>query len=208
MSIALDITYLGRSAFRLRGKEITVMTDPPAGSKIQADIVTLTQKDADRDPIGELGSTTRIVAGPGEYEVADVLIAGIATVTEPSVGAQSTAYVFRFDDLAVCHLGGARSRLNAQQLEEIGNVDVLMIPVGGNGVLGAAEAAEVVHQLEPKLVVPMEYRIDGLVPDRDPVDHFCREMGTKEFAPESKLSVTKNTLPSEVRVVVLESKRG
>jgi L-ascorbate metabolism protein UlaG (beta-lactamase superfamily) len=204
----LDITYLGHSAFRLRGKDVTIVTDPPPGSKIQADIVTLTRTDGKQPATDELGAATRLVAGPGEYEVADVLIAGVATATEPSVGALSTAYVFRFDDLAVCHLGGARAKLTPQQIEEIGNVDVLLVPVGGNGLLNAAAAAEVVHQLEPKLVIPMEYRIDGMAPEREPVDHFCREMGTKEFAAESKVSVTKNTLPSEVRVIVLESKRA
>jgi L-ascorbate metabolism protein UlaG (beta-lactamase superfamily) len=70
--------------------------------------------------------------------------------------------------------------------------------------MGPADAAQVVHQLEPKLVIPMEYGLDG----GEPVDHFCREMGTKQFAAESRASVSRNTLPSEVKVVVLESKRA
>jgi len=175
--------------------------------KVQADIVTVSHDDPRHSFFEGVGGAARRVKGPGEYEVADVLIAGVATASEAMQGASNTAYVLRFDDLALCHLGGLRSKLNAKQIEDIGTIDVLLVPVGGNGSLEPAEAAEVVHQLEPRIVVPMEYRIDGLASDLEPVDHFVREMGSKEFTSEPKLAVTRSSLPPDLRVVVLETRR-
>jgi L-ascorbate metabolism protein UlaG (beta-lactamase superfamily) len=209
----LEITYLGRSAFRLRGKEVTVVTDPfppdrqHGMGKPQADVVTVSHPDPHHCFVEGVGGVAKRIDGPGEYEVADILIAGVATASQAMQGAANTAYVLRFDDLAVCHLGAIRSKLDAKQIEEIGNVDILLVPVGGNGALGPAVAAEVVHQLEPRIVVPMEYRINGHDAQREPVDHFVREMGSKEFATEPKLTVTRNSLPQDLRVVVLETRR-
>lgn len=192
---------------------MTVVTDPfPPGTdrgmgKLEADVVTVSHDDPNHNNVGAVGGAARAVQGPGEYEVADILIAGVATESEPMTGPTNTAYVLRFDDIAVCHLGGLRSKLDAKQIEEIGNVDVLLVPVGGNGFVGPAAAAEVVHQLEPRVVIPMEYRIDGGQSDLEPVDHFLREMGSKEFTTEPKLTVSRNSLPPELRVVVLESRR-
>jgi L-ascorbate metabolism protein UlaG (beta-lactamase superfamily) len=205
---------LGHSAFRLRGKDVTVVTDPfppslgLAMGKPQAQIVTVSHGSQNHSYAEGVGGHPHVVRGPGEYEVADVLIAGVATATEPGNGPLNTAYVLRFDDLAVCHLGDMRDKLTDKQVEEIGAIDVLLIPVGGGSTLGSAEAAEVVSHLEPSLVIPMHYKLPGSkVPNLEPVDHFCREMGNKEFQPEAKLAVTRSSLPSEIRVVVLENKR-
>jgi L-ascorbate metabolism protein UlaG (beta-lactamase superfamily) len=201
----LEITYLGRSAFRLRGKEVTVVTNPETvdgAAKLQADIVTSSApSDGDLPAAG----ITRQVRGPGEYEMADILIHGVATDAQPEVGPTNTAYVFRIDDLVLCHLGGLTKKLTSEQLEEIGNIDVVFVPVRSGDSLGPTEAAEVVHQLDPKLVVPMELEradTEGMP------ETFLREMGTAGVTPEPKLTVTRGSLPSEVRVVVLEPKRG
>ena len=176
--------------------------------KVGADIVTVSHPSPNHAYTQGVGNNPRIVDGPGEYEVADVLIAGVATDSTPLRATENTAYVLRFDDLSVCHLGDLRKRLSDAQVEEIGAIDVLLVPAGGGGALEATEAAEVVHQLEPSLVIPMHYRVDGVKVDSlQPVDLFCREMGSKEFVPEPKLSVTRSSLPAEVRVVVLEVRR-
>lgn len=210
----MEILYLGHSAFRLRGKDVTVVTDPfpPAigfsMGKPAADVVTVSHRSPNHSFVQGIGNEPRVVEGPGEYEVADVLIAGVATGMEPARGPTNTAYVLRFEDVAVCHLGDLRDKLTDAQVEEIGSIDVLLIPTGGGSIIGPTEAAEVVHQLEPSLVIPMHYRIDGVKVDGlEPVDTFCREMGSKEFVPEQKVTVTRGSLPSEVRVVVLENRR-
>lgn len=176
--------------------------------RVSADIITVSHASPNHSFVQGVGGAPRTVDGPGEYEVADVLIAGVATAAQPGRGTANTAYVLRFDDLAVCHLGDVNNKLSNQQIEELGNIDVLMVPVGGGNGLGASAAAEVVAQLDPSLVIPMHFRLDGGAVQRlDPVDYFCREMGLKEVAPEAKLTVTKSSLPSDLRVVVLENKR-
>jgi L-ascorbate metabolism protein UlaG (beta-lactamase superfamily) len=199
---------MGRSAFRLRGKEVTVVTDPYAAgesaTKLHADIVTSSAPGDDDLPVA---GVTRQVRGPGEYEVADILIHGVATDAQPGVGPTNTAYVFRIDDLVLCHLGALTRKLGPEQIEEIGNIDVVFVPDKNGDDLGPTEAAEVVHQLDPKLVIPMELTSDrpgnGALPET-----FLREMGATGVSPEAKVSVTRGSLPSEVRVVVLEPKRG
>lgn len=176
--------------------------------KVAADIVTVSHSSPNHSFTAGIGGEPRVVEGPGEYEIADVLIAGVATAEEPENGPTNTAYVVRFDDLAICHLGDLRNKLTDKQVEDIGSIDVLLVPVGAGGALGPSKAAEVVAQLEPSLVIPMHYRFNGgTVEGLEKVDPFVREMGSKEFVPQPKLSITKTTLPPDLAVVVLENKR-
>lgn len=173
-----------------------------------ADIVTVSHRTPNHAFTEGVANGPRVIEGPGEYEVADVLIAGIATSTGAGNHASNTAYVLRFDDLAVCHLGDVQAKLTDKQVEELGSIDVLLVPVGGGKALGPSSAAEVVSQLEPSLIVPMHYRLEGgPVDGLEPVDLFCREMGSKEWVAEPKLVVTRGSLPQAVRVVVLENRR-
>lgn len=210
----MEITYLGHSAFRMRGKEVTIVTDPYSADlgmsmgKPSADIVTVSHKSANHSYMKGVLGDPRVIQGPGEYEVRHVLIAGVATSTQPRKGPLNTAYVLRFDELAVCHLGDVSSKLTNQQIEEIGSIDVLMVPVGGNPVLDASGASQVIAQLEPTVIVPMHYPLQGSQSkSTQTVEHFCREMGIKEWTAEPKLTVTRGSLGHEVRVIVLENKR-
>jgi L-ascorbate metabolism protein UlaG (beta-lactamase superfamily) len=210
----MEITYLGHAAFRLRGKDVTIVTDPypPTASlamgKPAANLVTVSHPSPNHSYVAGVGNEPHVINGPGDYEVSDVLVAGVATAMQPGTGTVNTAYVLRFDDLVVCHLGDVRTKLTDKQVEELGSIDVLLVPVGGGGALGPGEAAAVVAQLDPSVVVPMHYQLDGSpVAGLEPVDAFCREMGSKEWTPEPKLSVTRSSLPPDVRVVVLENRR-
>ncbi|MGI8824521.1 MAG: MBL fold metallo-hydrolase [Chloroflexota bacterium] len=210
----MEITYLGHSAFRLRGKDVSIVSDPfppslgLAMGKPSANIVTVSHDSANHSYVKGVGGEPRVIDGPGEYEVSNVLIAGVATSMEPMTGPTNTAYVLRFDDLAICHLGDAHDKLTNQQIEQIGDIHVLLIPVGGGKSLSPVQASDVVAQLEPQLIVPMHFRLAGAEMDGlEPVDHFTREMGVKEFVPEAKLMVTKSSIGHETRVIVLESRR-
>jgi L-ascorbate metabolism protein UlaG (beta-lactamase superfamily) len=192
-----------------------VVTDPFPPSmgfsmgKVNADIVTVSHASPNHSYVDGVAGQPRVVNGPGEYEIASVLIAGVATSVRPNNGPVNTAYVLRFDDLAICHLGDVKSKLSDDQVEEIGSIDVLFVPVGGVGALEPSQAAEVVSQLDPSIIIPMHYHLTGgTVEGLKPVDLFCREMGSKEWSPEPKLTVTRSTLPGEVRVVVLDQRRA
>lgn len=210
----MEIIYLGLSAFRLRGKEVTIVTDPfppdmgLSMGKVSATIVTVSHGSPNHSFTEGVADSPRVVSGPGEYEIADVLIAGVATSMEAGTGPTNTAFVFRFEDLAVCHLGDIQQRLTDKQLEELGNVDVLLVPAGGGKAVGPTEASLIVAQLEPSLVVPMHYKLPGVnVNGLEPVEIFCREMGTKDVVPEQKVSVSRGSLGQETRVTVLEPRR-
>jgi L-ascorbate metabolism protein UlaG (beta-lactamase superfamily) len=150
-----------------------------------------------------------VVQGPGEFEIAGVLIMGVPTYHDKESGARmgkNTAYVLEMDDVRVCHLGDLGHVPTADQVEELSGVDILLAPVGGGDTIGGAAAAETVSLLEPKLVVPMHYRTAASKGELEPLDRFLKEMGAPGAQNESqpKLSVTKSTLPQETHVVVLD----
>jgi len=150
-----------------------------------------------------------VLRGPGEYEVREVLVTGIAAYHDDEKGTargRNTVFAIRLDDLVVCHLGDLGHELSAADLERLGDVDIVLVPISGAEVnLTAAKAAEVIHQLEPKVVVPMSYDPDDKKKDR-PFDRLLHELGVKELTPVPKLSVTRGSLPENVQVVALDSR--
>jgi L-ascorbate metabolism protein UlaG (beta-lactamase superfamily) len=143
------------------------------------------------------------IDGPGEYEVGGVMIAGVRTYHDKQKGAElgaNTVYVIHMDDVVFCHLGDLGHELTTHQLDEIGNVDVLFIPVGGGETIGPAQAVSVISQIEPRIVVPMHYAIPGqrsFDVELAPLEKFTHEIGMKEIVAEDKLSVTSTSLPPE-----------
>lgn len=211
----MEITWLGHSCFQLRGKHVTLITDPfspqPDYSlgKISAPIVTISHNHAGHNYVEGVGGDPRIIRGPGEYEISDVLITGVASYHDNKRGLErgrNTIYVIHIDDLVICHLGDLGHVLQEAQLEEVADADVLLIPIGGQNTINASEAAEVISQVEPRLVIPMHYPpavVDGNRDSPDPLDKFCREMGIESITPQPKLSVTRTSLPPEMQVIIL-----
>ncbi|MEX0786435.1 MAG: MBL fold metallo-hydrolase [Dehalococcoidia bacterium] len=212
----LEITWLGHSCFRLRGREAAVVTDPCAKStgytigRPNADIVTVSHDHPAHNNVAAVQGDPRVVQGPGEFEIAGVLIIGIRTYHDAEKGAargKNTAYVIELDDVLICHLGDLGHVPTPEQVEELSGADILLAPVGGGTTIGGAQAAETVSLLGPKLVIPMHYQTpatkDG---DLEPLDRFLNEIGAKGALDERqpKLSVTKSTLPHETKVQVLE----
>lgn len=211
----MDITWLGHACFRLRGREAAVITDPYGRAlglslgRPAAEIVTVSHDSPNHNAVEAIGGNPRAVRGPGEYEIGGVMIAGVATPGERSPGGkdgQNTAYAIDIDDLTVCHLGDLGRTLTPEQIEALKDPDVLLIPAGATCTLEIAEIAEVVSQLEPKLVVPMHYALPGLDLPLEPLERFCREMGVEEpRITQPKLTVTRSSLPGETTVVLLET---
>ena len=211
----MELTWLGHSAFRIRGKEVTVLTDPPAPStgysigRVNADIVTISHNHPGHNYEKSAGSGAYVVHGPGEYEIKNVLITGVQTYHDDERGARlgrNTVYLLHFDDLLVCHLGDLGHLLDDRQQEVVNGCDVLLLPVGGGNALDAKRAVEVVGQVEPQVIVPMHYATPALKPAAgtlDPVEKFCHEMGVEVSEPLPKLVVTRGGLPPEPQVVLL-----
>jgi L-ascorbate metabolism protein UlaG (beta-lactamase superfamily) len=211
----MEITWLGHSCFRLRGKEAAVVTDPcdkTTGYSIgrpQADVVTVSHDHAAHNQTGAVAGTPRVVQGPGEFEISGVLITGIPTFHDAKKGEElgkNVAYVIEIDDVRICHLGDLGHVPTSEQAEELSGVDILLAPVGGGTTLDATAAAETVSLLGPKLVIPMHYKTASSKGELQPVDRFLKEMAAGEPERQPKLSVTPSTLPAETKVLVLEPK--
>ncbi|MCL4389810.1 MAG: MBL fold metallo-hydrolase [Patescibacteria group bacterium] len=211
----MEIYPLGHSSFKIKGKNTTIITDPydPAMvghkfPKTEADIMTVSHHHGDHDHVGDFAGF--IVDGPGEYEVGGVTIFGVATFHDDKNGAErgvNMVYNLVIDGVKVCHLGDLGHKLTDAQLEKIGNVDVLLIPVGGFYTIDAKTAAAVVAQLEPRIVIPMHYLPAGKPVKLDklaPVTDFLKEMGAETVQPQSKLVTSKDKLPETTTVVVLK----
>jgi L-ascorbate metabolism protein UlaG (beta-lactamase superfamily) len=208
----MDISWLGHSCFRIRGSHATVITDPYPPTlgyslgKPTARIVTVSHQHPGHSYVQGIGGELRLVTGPGEYEISGVLIIGIATFHDEEKGrkrGRNTAYLMEVDEVSVCHLGDLGHVLTTEQVEELDNVDVLLLPVGGVSTINAPMAAEVVRQLEPKVVVPMHYKTEALNRELEPVGRFLKEMGVKEVNSQPKLSLTKSSLPATMQVFLL-----
>lgn len=210
----MDVTWLGHGCFRLRGRSAAVVTDPyppSIGLKLQrldADLVTVSHEHENHNYTQAVREAYEI-RGPGEYEVAGVSVIGIPTYHDAEKGAKegrNTVYLIEIDDLRVCHLGDLGHKLDDVEAEAVSSADVLLVPVGGHATMNAAQAAEVVRQLEPRFVVPMHYAIAGLKLSLDPIDKFLKEMGLAASEPLPKLSVQKSSGEYETKVVLLEPK--
>ncbi|MBI4283858.1 MAG: MBL fold metallo-hydrolase [Chloroflexi bacterium] len=209
----MDISWLGHSCFRIKGAHTTVITDPYSPDlgyslgQPTAQIVTVSHQHTGHSYVQGIGGEPKVVKGPGEYEISGVLIIGMATFHDQEKGSQrgkNTAYLIEVDEIAVCHLGDLGHVLTTGQVAEMGNVDVLLLPVGGVTTIDAPMAAEVVRQLEPKVVVPMHYKTGALSRELEPVDRFLKETGVKEVSSQPKLSFTKASLPANTQVFLLD----
>ena len=179
----MDINWLGHSCFRIKGNQAVIITDPfPPDlgytlGKQTAGIVTVSHDHPSHSYVDDIGGEPRIIRGPGEYEISGVLIIGIATFHDSVQGntrGKNTVYLMEIDGISICHLGDLGHVLSSEQVEEIGDIDVLLLPVGGGSTINAAMAAEVISQIEPKDVIPMHYKTPALKRELDPVDDFLR----------------------------------
>jgi L-ascorbate metabolism protein UlaG (beta-lactamase superfamily) len=215
----MEITYFGLNAIRLRGREASVLIDPYepklglAPVRLTVPIVAITHDDRTHTSMQGLGNDFHLVNGAGEWEIKGVSLHGIQTYHDQQKGAQrgkNFVYVIDIDDLRVCHLGHLGHALDEAQLDAIGSkIDVLCVPVGGGSHINASQATEIVNQIEPKLVVPISYKLPGLTllaQDLEPVDKFAKEMGTTDLTPLPKLLLTSTPSNEEPKLTLLEAR--
>ena len=214
----MDITYLGHSSFKLRGKGATVVTDPydsaMVGLKfpkhIEGDIVTVSHNHEDHNAVSQVEGTPYVVKGPGEYEIKGVGVVGLPVFHDDVQGAsrgKNTIYRIEIDGVAIVHLGDVGHALTSGQVDSLDGVDVLFVPVGGIYTIDAGQAVAIIHEVEPSIVIPMHYGRPELnqksFGELAPLATFLKEIG-KEGQPQAKFSITKDKIPEELQVVVLE----
>jgi L-ascorbate metabolism protein UlaG (beta-lactamase superfamily) len=212
----MNITWYGHSCFKIQGKDVTLITDPfgkdtglkpPATS---ADIVTISHEHFDHNNRAAIKGEPFIIDGPGEYEIKKVVVRGVESMHNEEKGEKktiNTIFVIDMEDIRICHLGdlGEKS-LSAEQLSAIGDVDVLFVPIGGVYTIGAKEAEAIIAQIEPRVVIPMHYRIKGVKGDLEKLEDakvFCQDYSLNMKDAVSKVSFKKKDLPEEETQYIL-----
>ena len=214
----MEISYLGHSSFKIRGKNVTVVLDPfdpkLLGLKfpqVNADIVTVSHGHPDHNFLSGVNAEAFIINGPGEYEIKGTSILGLSSFHDDKQGAEkgkNTIYELRMDGLSLVHLGDLGHKLTDAMTEALDGVDILFVPVGGFYTMGLTEVQETINQLEPKIIIPMHYRVPGLnaaiAEKLLPLEEFLKAVGKTDIVPLDKLSVTKDKLTEETQIVVLK----
>ena len=213
----MTISWYGHSCFKIsnQGGHSIIITDPfdkkigltpPRGN---ADVVTISHDHYDHNNIKAISGELFVVNGPGEYEVKGIRITGISSYHDKKQGEErglNTIYLIEVDDIKICHLGDmGQEKLTDKQLESIGDVDILMIPVDGVYTLNAREAVKIVKQIEPRIIIPMHYKLPGLTEKLDDVKDFLKEIGLNGQSTVDKLTLKKKDLTGkEMEVVVMK----
>jgi len=214
----VDIWWLGQACFRVKGKNVSVVFDPYDSGftgltklKVEGDIVCVSHSHQDHNFVEAVstseGGQPFVISGPGEYEKSGVNIVGISGFHDDQAGSQrgkNTIYNMAVEGVNIVHMGDfGQKKLTQEQVEQLSNCDVLLIPVGSIYTISGREAPDIISQIEPKIIVPMHYKIDGLKFDLEPVNVFLSAMGKEGLEPQTKLSVSHERLPAEPEVVLL-----
>jgi len=213
----MEITWYGHSCFRLTERNYaTVVTDPFDSKtigydalKLKSDIVTVSHDAPGHNFTDAVKGTSYTIDGPGEFEIGGVFITGVQSDSSGSKkkkdnSPRNTIYVFDYDGITVAHLGDLKQTPTQSEIESLGTVNVLLVPVGGGGGLNASKAAEVISLIEPNLVIPMHYSTSAGKLSLDSLSKFLKEMGLSKPESQPSLKVTRSSLPSETHVVVLD----
>lgn len=213
----MEIIWHGQSCFTLKGSSATLVTDPYNATngltppQFKADIVTVSHAHENHNNTAAVeGENVKVFDWPGEYESKEAMITcfELPRFLKPEEKTdlnrpQLLATYIEMEGIKICHLGGLEKRLTGEMIEAIGDVDVLLLPVGGGDMISAKTAHEVIEQVEPRIVIPMHYKIDGLKEDIAPLDVFIKEMGIHVEPIEKWVIKNRKEMPEETTGYVI-----
>lgn len=197
------ISWLGDAGIRFQTKDAVLVIDPPSAEtgfrtpKQAADIVTITTKTG-RDPKA-VGGEPILIETPGEYERKNIFVYGLGLASEPN----QVHWRVEAEEMSFGHLGNLQHPLENGELAQLEGVDVLFVPVGGNDVLTPARATELISQIEPRIVVPIQYKVSGGKASYGTLEAFLKDMGAKHGEAVEKWKLQKKDLPAEDTQVVI-----
>jgi len=207
-----EFKWFGHNCFRIRAREATIITDPVARStgyamaKQTADVVTISHDHDGHSNLNAIKPEYKVINEPGEYEMHDVFVTGIRTFHDDNKGKErgyNTVYLIEVEGIVICHLGDLGHALTEEQAEAMSNVDVLLVPAGGGDVINVSQAADVVGQLEPKVVIPMQFATAQGDKVLGSLDAFGKALGIEIPAAEEKFVLRQSDLSETMKVVVL-----
>jgi len=211
----MTIFWLGQSAIKIQDKEVTIAIDPHDKTglkmpKFQADLLLISCDKDGYNNTKAIKGTPFLINGAGEYEVKNVFVYGLRSFLDKKKGEEKgvmTSYVIEYAGVKIGHLGPiGQETLTERQLEKLEGVDILIIPVGGNPTINGTGAVKIISQLQPRIVIPVHYKISGLKTKLEPVDKFLKEFGVTQSEKMDKLKISKKDLPQEETKVVILNK--
>jgi len=195
-------------------KNTVIVTDPFSKDiglkpiRCEADIVTVSHDHYDHNNTSSLRGSPFIINGPGEYEFKGVAIRGINSFHDEKEGRDrglNTLFVMEVEGIRICHLGDlGQKELTDKQIELLGEIDILMIPVGGIYTIGSEKAINIINQIEPKIVIPMHYKIPNLTIKLQGVDTFLKEIGAEKQVVDQLTIKKKDLSKEEMGVIVMK----
>jgi L-ascorbate metabolism protein UlaG (beta-lactamase superfamily) len=211
----MNISWHGNSLFRItaqkdKNSSVEIVLNPFSKEtgikpiKTKADILLVSNKKA-LESAENVSGDYFLISSPGEYEVKNVFVHGFKHSEDEML------FIIEAEDITLCYLGDLKDKdLTPEELEEIGNVDILIIPTGGGSTIDSKEAARIVSQIEPKIVIPMNYKTPDLKEKKETVEDFLKVVGIKAKEKTVKFSIKKKDISSEKEIdfVVLESKQN
>lgn len=216
----MQISWKGQSCFQIiatpnKNSQIKIVIDPFSEEvglrvpKLEADVLLVSHDHDDHNNVKAVSGSPFLISGPGEYEIKGVFVQGVPSFHDNSQGkerGQNTIYSLETEDIRICHLGDlGQDELTDDQLEKIGDVDILIIPVGGISTISAKEAVKIMAQIEPKITIPMHYQIPKAKSKLDGVDKFLKSLGLKTIVPQDKLTIKKKDISTEeAKIIVLQ----
>ncbi len=216
----MDIKYIGHSSFVIKSKSAQVVTDPfdpkMVGLKFpkqEADIVTISHHHPDHDYLAGVGGSPLVIDWPGDYEKMGVRITGFKSFHDKKKGAdrgENILYKFETEEMSILHCGDLGLVPDDSFVQELGDINVLLVPVGGFYTIDPTDAVEFIKKLEPNMVVPMHYRSPAhevkAFAQLATLEDFLKKMGITPEEPMPKLSIKKeNIMEDEMKVVVLKA---
>lgn len=218
----MQIAWKGQACFQITSlqgnkEQVKILIDPfedSLGLKLppqEADLVLVTHSHFDHNNVKAAKGEPFLIDSPGEYEVKGVFVQGIKTFHDDVQGKErglNTVYTVAAEGITLCHMGDfGQKELTPEQVEKIGQVDVLMIPVGGTYTINGKESGKIISQIEPRIIIPMHYALPRLKVKLAPVEEFLRAMGKKGLQPQAKLALKEKDVAGEreeAEIVVLK----
>ena len=208
----LEIRWHGHSCFEI-SNEHTLVTDPHDGKSIgiptpmiTADVVLVSHDHYDHNSTKTVANNqTTIITDKRKRTIHDITIKGIPTFHDTCQGekrGENTVFLFTVEDITFCHLGDLGHVLTEKQIESLGKVDILFIPVGGTYTLGIDQTWKIISKINPRIIIPIHYKIEGLSLPIAPVDDFLSSATYEVLKVGNQIDIEKDDLPKTPEIWV------
>jgi len=209
----LQITWHGYSCFQIKSRpathDVNLVIDPYESSgsfrfprSMEGDLVVSTSNKPEHANIKGVGGKPFTIEQAGEFEVKNVFVYGIsAPKKDAGPKDRHTIYKVETENVSIAHLGSLNRELTDDEMDQLQNIDILMVPVGGGDVLTPKKAVEVINQIEPRIIIPMYYNLPNIKQKLTGVEAFTKELSIYKSEEGNKLKVSRKDLPEEDTII-------